>query len=96
MWRGKKRDNHFLSQEVLIRLKDQQGARGVLLSSCVLPPGSAARGSLPRGKTPGALGGLHGVERRSGCKVPLVKVHVTCFPALTGRGGYGAVAQRCG
>lgn len=39
---GKKRDNHFLSQEVLIRLKDQQGARGVLLSSCVLPPGSAA------------------------------------------------------
>ena len=27
---------------MLIRLKDQQDARGVLLSSCIFPPGSAA------------------------------------------------------
>lgn len=69
---------------------------GLLLSSCVFPRGQLPPESRAQGRTVlERRGGLHGVERRSGRKVPLVKIRVTCFPTLTGCGGYGAVAQSC-
>ena len=48
---GGKKDDRFLNQEVLIRLKDQQDAHRVLLSSCVLPQGQLPPESPSQNRT---------------------------------------------